>query len=192
MSEPASRPKASRRSNAGPTLVSVAVFAALQRPLAYSVPETLNIRIGQRVLVPVGTRRIAGIVLSSAPPLPPGIDPRPVIQALDPEPVLSRELLTLGLWIAEYYLSPIGEVLRAMLPLRSHSRKVRVVRLTEAGEKCLGEMSHSLLEEARQSAELKLLKHVSDHPAVTLEALRRRFEATSPGLVSLAIEKRLL
>ena len=192
MNERASGPKASRRRNARPTLVSVAVFGALQRPLTYSVPETLNIRIGQRVLVPVGTRRVTGIALSSAPPLPPGVDPRPVIQALDPEPVLSPELLTLGLWISEYYLAPIGEVLRAMLPLRSHSRKVRVVRLTEAGGKSLCEMSHSLLKEARQSEELKLLKHVSDHPAVTLEALRRRFEATSPGLVGLGIEKRLL
>ena len=146
MSEPQTRPKAGRRSNARPTLVSVAVLAALQRPLTYSVPETLNLRIGQRVLIPVGTRRATGIVLASAPPLPPGVEARPVIQALDPEPVLSPELLTLALWIAEYYLSPIGEVLRAMLPLRPHSRKVRVVRLTAAGEKRLGEMSHSLLE----------------------------------------------
>lgn len=192
MSEPQTRPKAGRRSNARPTLVSVAVLAALQRPLTYSVPETLNLRIGQRVLIPVGTRRATGIVLASAPPLPPGVEARPVIQALDPEPVLSPELLTLALWIAEYYLSPIGEVLRAMLPLRPHSRKVRVVRLTAAGEKRLGEMSHSLLEETRQSAELKLLQHVSDHPAETLEALRRKFEAASAGLVRQAIERRLL
>ncbi|HET9179685.1 MAG TPA: primosomal protein N' [Terriglobia bacterium] len=192
MGESQSRPKTSRRSKSRPTLVNVAVLAALQRPLTYSVPETLNIRIGQRVLVPVGARRATGIAVAAAPPLPPGIDARPVIQALDPEPVLSPELLTLGLWIAEYYVSPLGEVFRAMLPLRSHSRRVRVVRLTETGRKRLGEMSHSLLEEARQSAELKLLKHVSDHPAVTLESLRLRFEATSPGLVRQAIEKRLL
>ncbi|HEX5412787.1 MAG TPA: primosomal protein N' [Terriglobia bacterium] len=192
MSEPQTRPKTSRRSSSKPTLVSVAVLAALPRPLTYSVPDTMNVRIGQRVLVPVGTRRATGIVVSAAPPLPPGIDARPVIQVLDAEPVLSPELLTLGLWIAEYYVSPLGEVFRAMLPLRPHSRKVRVVGLTEAGRKRLFEMPHSLLEEARQSTELALLKYVAEHPAGTLEALRRRFEAASPGLVRQAVARHLL
>ncbi len=184
--------KVSRARRAGPTLVNVAVMAALWRPLTYSVPESLDVRVGERVLVPLGSRRVAGIVLSAGPPLPSGIDVRPVLAVLDPEPVLAPELLTLGLWIAEYYLAPLGEVFRAMLPLRSHSRRVRVVELTEAGRQSLREMADSLLEEARQSAEVNLLKHVADHPGVTLEALRRRFDKISPGLVRQAMEKRLL
>jgi primosomal protein N' (replication factor Y) len=191
MGESKSSPKASR-SRPRPTLVSVAVLAALQRTLTYSVPDGMDVRVGQRVLVPLGTRRATGIVLSAGPPLPPGVDAKPVISVLDAEPVLSPELLTLGMWIAEYYLAPLGEVFRAMLPLRSHSRKVRVVELTETGRKKLRELSESLLEETRQSAELNLLKHVADHPGTTLEALRRRFEITSPGLLREAIEKRLL
>jgi primosomal protein N' (replication factor Y) len=179
-------------SRARPALINVAVLAALQRPLTYSVPESMDVRIGQRVLVPLGSRRATGIVLSAGPPLPPGVDVRPVISVLDAEPVLSPELLTLGMWIAEYYLSPLGEVFHAMLPLRSHSRKVRVVELTEAGRKMLREMGESLLEETRESAEVKLLNHVAEHSGVTLEALRRRFESISPGLVRQAIEKRLL
>lgn len=192
MDESKSSSKAGRSSRARPTLVSVAVLAALQRALTYSVPDGLDVRIGQRVLVPLGTRRATGIVLSAAPPLPPGVEARPLIEALDSEPVLSPELLTLGMWIAEYYLSPLGEVFRAMLPLRPHSRKVRVVGLTEAGRKHLREMADSLLQETRQSAELNLLKHVADHPGAPLEALRRRFDKTSPGLVRQAIERRLL
>ncbi|HKT10687.1 MAG TPA: primosomal protein N' [Terriglobia bacterium] len=180
------------RSRARQTLVSVVVLSALRRALTYAVPDSMDVRIGQRVLVPLGTRRATGIVLAAAPPLPPGIDAKPVIQVLDSEPVLSPELLTLGMWIAEYYLAPLGEVFRAMLPLRPHSKKVRVVQLTEAGCRKLREMSESLLEETRQSVEMDLLKHVADNPRVTLEALRRRFDRTSPGLVRQAIEKRLL
>jgi primosomal protein N' (replication factor Y) (superfamily II helicase) len=184
--------KAAAGSRARSALVNVAVLSGLQRPLTYSVPESMDVRVGQRVLVPLGPRRAAGIVLSAAPPLPPGVDARPVMSVLDAEPVLSPELLTLGMWIAEYYLSPLGEVFRAMLPLRSHSRKVRVVELTEAGRKKLREMGESLLEETRGSAEVKLLNHVAEHLGVTLEALRRRFESTSPGLVHQAVERRLL
>jgi len=192
MGDSKSSTKAGRSSRTRPTLVDVAVLAALPRPLTYSVPDSMDVRIGQRVLVPLGTRRVTGIVLSAGPPLPPGVDAKPVIGVLDSEPVLSPELLTLGMWIAEYYLSPLGEVFRAMLPLRSHSKKVRVVELTEAGRKKLLEMADSLLQETRQSAELNLLKHVAEHPGGTLEALRRRFERTSPGIVRQAIEKRLL
>jgi len=184
--------KTGRGKRARPTLVNVAVMAAFWRPLTYSVPESLEVRIGERVRVPLGTRRVAGIVLSAAPPLPPGIDVRPVLAVLDPEPVLAPELLTLGLWIAEYYVAPLGEVFRAMLPLRSPSRKVRVVELTEAGRRTLQEMADSLLEEVRQSAEVSLLQHVTDHSGATLEALRRRFDKISPGLLLQAMEKRLL
>lgn len=184
--------KAGRSRRASPTLVNVAVLAALQRPLTYSVPDSMDVRIGQRVLVPIGSRRATGIVLDSASPLPPGIDVRPVAEVLDSEPVLSPELLTLGLWMSEYYLAPLGEVFRAMLPLRPHSRKVRVVELSAAGRKRLREMADSLLEEARQSAELNLLKFAADHPGAALESLRRRFDRIAPGLVRQAVEKRLL
>jgi primosomal protein N' (replication factor Y) (superfamily II helicase) len=192
MGETQSSSKASRKNRTSATLVNVAVLAALRRPLTYSVPDSMEVRIGQRVLVPLGSRRVTGIVLSAAPPLPSGIEVRPVLKVLDAEPVLSPELLTLGLWIAEYYLAPLGEVFRAMLPLRPHSRKVRVVGLTQAGQQKIRGMSDSLLEETRQSTELILLKHVADHPGVTLEGLRQKFDKASPGLVLEAIEERLL
>ena len=184
--------KTKRGGRARDILVNVAVLAAIRHPLTYSVPESLDVRIGQRVLVPLGSRRVVGIALSAAPPLPSGIEVRQVLRVLDPEPVLTPELLTLGMWIAEYYLAPLGEVFRAMLPLRSHARKVRVVELTEAGRQNLHEMADSLLEEARQSTELNLLKFVADHPGVTLEMLRRRFDKISSELVRQAMKKRLL
>jgi primosomal protein N' (replication factor Y) (superfamily II helicase) len=175
-----------------PTLVSVAVLAAIRRPLTYSVPESLDVRIGQRVLVPLGSRRVPGIVLSVAPALPPDIEAKQVLGVLDPEPVLAPELLTLGLWIADYYLAPLGEVFRAMLPLRPHSRKIRVAELTEAGRQCLQDMTHSLLQETRQSTVVNLLRHVADHPGVTVEALHRKFDRVSPEIIREALEKRLL
>ena len=51
MGEGKSSSKTGRSSRANPTLVSVAVLAALRRPLTYSVPDSMDVRIGQRVLV---------------------------------------------------------------------------------------------------------------------------------------------
>ena len=181
-----------RSRHAATNLIHVAVLAAIRHPLTYSAPESLEVRVGQRLLVPLGTRRVIGIALELAPPLPSGIRVREILRVLDPEPVLAPELLTLGLWISEYYLAPLGEVFRAMLPLRSETRKVRLVQLTEAGRQKLEKMAGSLLGETRQSAEASLLRHVDEHPGLSVEALRRKFDKLSPELVPQAIDDRLL
>ena len=168
-------------------LVSVAVLAALREPLTYSVPDTLDVRVGQRVLVPLGTRKATGVVLESVASLPPGVKPREILRVLDPEPVLSPELLTLGLWIAEYYLAPLGEVFRAMLPLRAESRRARLVQLAAAGRERLAELGSSLLDEARAGREAALLRYVADHPGTPLEGVRRKFGLAIPDVLSPAL-----
>ncbi len=50
-----------------------------------------------------------------------------------PEPVLSPELLALGRWIGSYYCSPLGDVLRGMLPLASEIRRGKIWTLTDSG-----------------------------------------------------------
>lgn len=118
-------------------------MAAMRNTLTYLVPDSLAVQPGQRVQVPLGTRRATGIVLGGASPLPPGIEARPILRVLDAEPVLTPELIELGLWIADYYVAPIGEVFRSMLPLRPATRRVRSARLTDAGRSKLAAMSQA-------------------------------------------------
>ena len=56
---------------------------------------------------------------------------------LDEEPLLSPHLLDLAEWIAQYYLAPLGEVLRAMLPLTAEVRRTVYYRLTDLGRDIL-------------------------------------------------------
>jgi primosomal protein N' (replication factor Y) (superfamily II helicase) len=56
---------------------------------------------------------------------------------LDEEPLLSDHLLELAEWIAQYYLAPLGEVLRAMLPLAAEVRRTVYYRLTDLGRDVL-------------------------------------------------------
>ena len=42
---------------------------------------------------------------------------------LDPAPVLDEQLMRLGKWIADYYLAPLGEVFRTMLPLGAEFKR---------------------------------------------------------------------
>jgi primosomal protein N' (replication factor Y) (superfamily II helicase) len=163
-------------------LVDVAVMAAIRYPLTYRVPESMDVRTGQRLLVPLGSRRATGIALEPVARTAPGLKVREILRVLDPVPLLSPELLTLGLWISEYYLAPVGEVFRAMLPLRSTTRRARLVQITDLGRERLQELEASLLEEARQSAEASLLRLLAERQAVEpqgvpLESVRRRFAA---------------
>src|SRR5712692_2213569 len=138
-----SRKKSSER------LINVAVMAAIRHPLTYRLPESLEARPGQRVLVPLGTRKVRGVVLEPVARCAPGLKLREILGVLDPEPLLSPELLVLGLWIQEYYLAPVGEVLSAMLPLRSETRRTRTLELTVRGRQKLEDLRSNLLQEAK-------------------------------------------
>jgi primosomal protein N' (replication factor Y) len=157
---------------AAKNLVNVAVMTAIRGPLTYSVPESIEVRAGQRVLVPLATRKVMGVALDPArrDRLAPGVKVRDLLRVVDPEPILSPELLTLGLWMAEYYLAPVGEVFRAMVPLRAESRRTRWLQITEKGRRRLEELTSSLLEESRSGEEAALLSYVAKAGAAVRHA----------------------
>ena len=150
-------------------------MAAIPHPLTYRFPDSLSVSPGQRVLVPLATRKATGIVLHATSRLAPGIEVREALRALDPEPVLSPELVRLGLWISDYYLAPPGQVFRAMLPLRRETRRARLVHLTDEGRQKMQELDASLLEESRGSQDVALLGYLARRPGASVEILEKRF-----------------
>jgi len=86
----------------------------------YSVPTALaeQVKIGVRVLVPFGrSKTYVGIIAKTHKgPLPSGMQIKDILQILDPSPILLDSQLRLWQWIADYYMSPIGEVYKAALP----------------------------------------------------------------------------
>ncbi len=142
----------------------------------------MNVCPGQRVEVPLGTRRARGVVLEPVRKPPAGVAMRDVLRVLDAEPLLTPELIVLGTWIADYYLAPPGEVFRAMLPLRAETRRARVVTLSEAGTERLKELEGSLLDEARASAEYQILDDLRSRGPTPLEQLQKRFDASRAAL----------
>jgi primosomal protein N' (replication factor Y) len=102
----------------GTLTAEVAVPIPIDRTLTYVVPHHLeaSLAVGTRVLVEVKNKAIMGFVVSLARDTrrPPKL--KPIKEVVEPWPVLGGDLLTLGRWIADYYLSPVGEVLAAMAP----------------------------------------------------------------------------
>lgn len=100
-------------------LVEVALPVPLHRDFVYSVPERLQGRLspGMRVAVPFAGRTLAGFVLGPATSVPSRVRKlRSVLGCLEDEAVFDAELWSFLRAAAQYYMHPLGEVLRAAAP----------------------------------------------------------------------------
>ena len=76
-----------------------------------------RVRRGVRVLVPLGRNKTyVGIIARIHQQKPEGYQTKDILQLLDVSPILLDSQLRLWQWIADYYMSPIGEVYKAALP----------------------------------------------------------------------------
>jgi len=74
-------------------------------------------QVGVRVLVPFGRNKTyLGIVARLHDEKPQGYEVKEISQVMDAEPIVTPQQLRLWQWIADYYLSPIGDVYKAALP----------------------------------------------------------------------------
>jgi len=95
----------------------IIIPSPLKEPLTYRVPEEFRgaVVAGMRVLIPLGKRKLSGIVfeLIAETPLQHIKD---VIAVLDEAPIVDELLLTLSQWASQYYVASMGEVLSTILP----------------------------------------------------------------------------
>ena len=98
--------------------VDVALPLPLFRTFTYNLPDGLrnDVAVGSRVVVPFRSRSMLGVVVADSDPASFRPDAREVIDAPDEEPAFRPDLLAVCRWMADYYVSPIGMVLRAALP----------------------------------------------------------------------------
>ena len=171
-----------------PLYCDVALPVPVDRIFTYSISGASPVA-GGRVLVPFRREQMQGIVVALHD-VPPGNETRPILRVLDQEPVLSADLLKLGTWIADYYLAPLGEVLRTMLPLGAEVRREIVYRLTERGRSALSTPQQRSLEENRADdldhAVLSFLAESGQARAVTL---RTKISATAATLNQLMAKR---
>jgi primosomal protein N' (replication factor Y) len=114
---------------------NVALPVPLRITFTYAVPEALreSVQPGSRVLVPFRNKSMIGVVVEYVPHARPATKIREIAKVMDFLPALTPKLMELAHWIAGYYLAPIGEVYRAMLPPVTELRTHRQIVLTELG-----------------------------------------------------------
>jgi len=151
------------------------------------------------VLVPFRQQRMMGIVVE-VHDRKPKIATKNVLGIVDSAPVLDEVLLRLGRWIANYYLAPIGEVFRTMLPLMAEFKRVVGYRITEVGHTALhlagvsGSSARSQRSPEEQAAEFRVLDYLAsaDGELIREETIRSSMRISKTVLNSMVRKKWLI
>ncbi|MFQ5650672.1 MAG: primosomal protein N' [bacterium] len=97
--------------------VDVVFPLSLNQAFTYAIPPEMQggVGIGCRVVAPFGPRKMTGLVtaLSKQTHLE---RVKPIQDVLDVEPLVSKEILSLAQWLADYYLASVGEAIKAAIP----------------------------------------------------------------------------
>jgi primosomal protein N' (replication factor Y) len=144
----------------------------LDQPFTYALLGDARdtAREGCRVLVPFQQRKLSGTILRLHDTMP-EYKVRPIEKLLDLEPIFDEKLIALGLWVARYYLAPVGEVFRIMAPLGGEVKRNKLYALTDAGRDIARQSLLGIT--AADDPALIVLKALDERP-VSLESLRRR------------------
>jgi primosomal protein N' (replication factor Y) len=201
-----------------PAFCEIALPVPLDRTFTYAAREDQLPKRGARVIAPFRNEKLIGVVTAVDVKAPAEFEVRYLEAVLDDEPLLSDELLKLAEWMAQYYLAPLGEVLRGMLPLMAEVRRTVYYRITDLGRDVLatcveGERSDSQVSKARpgapvpdlmnkggakrrgklsaeeQDLERRVLSRLATGEPVKVSTLRTATAATLPVLAGLVRKK---
>ena len=125
-------------------ILQIAVPSPLHGSLDYLPPPNCPaaaLRPGIRVQVPLGNRKAIGVLIQATSQSRIAHQRlRPALSLLDPEPLLTQDLLELSAWASRYYHHPLGEVIAAFLPVALRNGQsmqtfgTRVWHVTAAGK----------------------------------------------------------
>jgi primosomal protein N' (replication factor Y) (superfamily II helicase) len=156
----------------------VALPVPLDQVFTYSVNGVVPV-VGARVLVPFSGQKLMGVVVRVHEDAPvDDFEVKPVQQVLDDTAILPGELMKLAEWIGAYYVAPLGEVLRGMLPLAAEVRRHFFYRIAETGRKVLyegaakGSSRRSKLTAEEQNREYAVLNYLEGGDSAKMSALR--------------------
>ena len=98
--------------------VDVILPLPLDGLFTYTLPDALEdkVQAGMRVLVPLGRSKTYTAMVLRLHDQEPAFKTREVLQVLDTQPMLLAEQMRLWLWVADYYMSPLGDVFKTALP----------------------------------------------------------------------------
>jgi primosomal protein N' (replication factor Y) len=158
-------------------IVEVAIALPIFKTFHYRIPESMRdaLQPGMRVLVPFKGRKVTGFTLALSDTPPKGVEEklRDVGDLLDDAPLINPPMLHFYRWVSQYYLYPLGEVIKTGLPPCLHLKSETVLNLTEQGK---ARLSAGTCDPTQD----KILRQIESRPNLSVSALLRAL----PGEIS--------
>lgn len=178
------------------TILHVALPTPLRRYFDYLPPSDIHLsqlKPGTRVKVPFGKRTLVGILvrISEQSDLP-REKLKLAYALLEPEPLLTTELLQLGIWLVDYYHHAPGDIFLALLPnllrqattedeiIAKKKKSVCCFKLTKLGEDVINKTISKVTQK-----QMDLLTWLAKNPNASQELIKAEN-------ISLDILKRLM
>ncbi|HUO34184.1 MAG TPA: primosomal protein N' [Candidatus Acidoferrum sp.] len=142
----------------------VALPVPLHSSFTYAIPDSLAREelVGRRLVVPFRNRSMVGVALRLTDEPPRVQKLKEIASLVDPLPALTPSLIELGCWVSRYYMAPLGDAMRAMLPPEIEVRHEREYKLTEAGSAYRNELAEAEERTDVEKAEWALLNAVGE------------------------------
>ncbi|MGB9629214.1 MAG: replication restart helicase PriA, partial [Thermodesulfobacteriota bacterium] len=153
-------------------IVEVAIGLPVSKTFHYLVPEKIrgSIQIGMRVLVPFKGRKVTGFIIDLLNEAPEELEEklREVEELLDETPLISPQMLRFYQWVSDYYLYPLGEVIKTGLPPGLQLKSELTLSLTPEGK-------NSLMGGRLESIQEKIFEEIERHRKVSLKRILKQF-----------------
>ncbi|HEY2971980.1 MAG TPA: primosomal protein N' [Pyrinomonadaceae bacterium] len=176
----------------GPQYAEVAVPVHVSATFIYRIPVSLRhlAQSGSRIVVPLGKKLVTGYIVALLENLRAGTslqesDVKEAKEILDAVPPVTPELLQLTRWVAEYYLAPWGEVIKAALPPGISPTLDPFISITEIGR---AELEKSVADDPATMKQ-RLLKVVSHSEEISLAALSAEFGGAQATRLARELER---
>ena len=132
---------------------------------SYAIPNHLELLPGHLVLVPFGTRKLLGLVISVGN-TPQISETRYIESCVYPSPIVAEKHISLIKWTSNYYQSPLFDAVALALPPGVRIRPKITISLNP---------NHRLMEQNLSPLQTRILSYISHHGATDLQKLVRSF-----------------
>src|SRR5271168_984999 len=166
--------------------VRIVVVGAVRgiEQLTYSVPPELEgrVRPGHRVLAPLQSRKVTGVVLETAAGFP-GANGnlKPILELLEPRPLFDRAHLQMMEFLSTYYMVALAEVYRSVIPAVARVESRLMYKLAHQPD-VLRQAAYTVIER-------EIVEALAKHPLNSRQLARLGNErAVASGLAALMAE----
>jgi primosomal protein N' (replication factor Y) len=152
----------------------------------YSVPKTLEplAKSGVRAVAPFGKRTLTGFIISVSSSTSIKEKIKPLEDILDLTPIFTKKSLEFYKWLADYYLSSLGEALKLAVPYGLE---------VESKRKIISDINFvsKLLEKEKDKASIKsnILKILSEKKEINFSHLQRLVQKKNIYSILSSLEK---